>query len=415
MNCTLLLKNLSLSTRIECFQQRSYAIMSRAKHRAGLPVEASATFGKKAIPKKTTKKPATKDSSKWRTTGYFNKQHEHADEEITRALLKSRLENMNFRKPAGINERLIKVQQQREIVQPANPHLLKVAVIGAANAGKSTLINKIVGEEVSGVSPKAHTTRERILAVYSHGDYQIVFLDTPGVIPDHNHAKMNRTLATSSWRSLDEADHVVVVVDAGRSIQPQARVTEEFILSRLHDMNIPATLIFNKMDLLYEDRNLLEEVADRYTKGYPNFKKTLYISAVYEEGLEKVKNILYEESPQKQWIYPADQKTEMPDLKRVEELIRIQFFKRLHQYIPYMLKQENAGWTDMKDGTLRIDQNIYVERDSQQKIVIGHQGRIINSVVEEARTQISQALKRPVKLFIQVKTRKPKSNTSILS
>jgi GTP-binding protein Era len=122
--------------------------MSRAKHRAGLPVEASATSSKKAIPKKTTKKPTTKDSSKWRTTGYFNKQHEHADEETTRALLKSRLENMNFRKPAGINERLIKVQQQREIVQPANPHLLKVAVIGAANAGKSTLINKIVGEEV---------------------------------------------------------------------------------------------------------------------------------------------------------------------------------------------------------------------------------------------------------------------------
>jgi len=97
----------------------------------------------------------------------------------------------------------------------------------------------------------------------------------------------------------------------------------------------------------------------------------------------------------------------MPDLKRVEEMIRIQFFKRLHQYIPYMLKQENVGWTEMKDGTLRIDQNVYVERDSQQKIVIGYQGRIINSVVEEARAQISQALKRPVKLFIQVKTRKP--------
>lgn len=122
--------------------------MSRAKHRAGLPVEAAATSSKKVTPKKTAKKPTTTDSSKWRTTGYFNKQHEHADEETTRALLKSRLENMNFRKPAGINERLIKVQQQREILQPANPHLLKVAVIGAANAGKSTLINKIVGEEV---------------------------------------------------------------------------------------------------------------------------------------------------------------------------------------------------------------------------------------------------------------------------
>lgn len=95
----------------------------------------------------------------------------------------------------------------KEIIQPKNPYLIKVAVIGAANAGKSTLVNKIVGEEISGVSPKAHTTRERILAVLSEKNYQVVFLDTPGVIPDHNHAKMNRTLATSSWRSLDEADH----------------------------------------------------------------------------------------------------------------------------------------------------------------------------------------------------------------
>ncbi len=106
------------------------------------------------------------------------------------------------------------------------------------------------------------------------------------------------------------------------------------------------------------------------------------------------------------WIYPAEQKTEMADLKRVEELIRIQFFKRLHQYIPYMLKQENIGWTELKDGTLRIDQNVYVERDSQQKIVIGTNGRIINNVVDEAREQISKAFNRPIKLFIQVKTRK---------
>lgn len=137
---------------IECLQQRSYAIMSRAKHRAGLPVESpvkasAAAAKKKAAP--ITKANSSKGSSKWRTTGYFNKQHEHADEETTRALLKRRLENMNFRKPASINERLIKVQQQRDVIQPENPHLLKVAVIGAANAGKSTLINKIVGEEVS--------------------------------------------------------------------------------------------------------------------------------------------------------------------------------------------------------------------------------------------------------------------------
>lgn len=127
--------------------------MNRAKHRAGLPVEppVKAAGAKNATKKKAapiTKANTKESGSKWRTTGYFNKQHEHADEETTRALLKSRLENMNFRKPAGMNERLIKVQQQRDIVQPEHPHLLKVAVIGAANAGKSTLINKIVGEEV---------------------------------------------------------------------------------------------------------------------------------------------------------------------------------------------------------------------------------------------------------------------------
>lgn len=121
---------------------------------------------------------------------------------------------------------------------------------------------------------------------------------------------------------------------------------------------------------------------------------------------------MFEQTSSKPWIYPGDQKTEVADLKRVEDMIRIEFFRRLHQYIPYMIKQENVGWTELKDGTLRIDQNVYVERESQQKIVIGHHGRIINAVVEDARTQISKALKRPIKLFIQVKTRKPGSYLS---
>ncbi|KAI7893215.1 P-loop containing nucleoside triphosphate hydrolase protein [Mucor mucedo] len=378
MNRTLIKNLLTLKPK-EC--HRSYAIMTRAKHRAGIPV--SEAPKPKKIQQTTTNKELGPEQ---------------------KAQLQARLQNLHFRKPAGINERLVKVT--KEIVQPENPHLIKVAVIGAANAGKSTLVNKIVGEEISGVSPKAHTTRERILAVLSENNHQVVFLDTPGVIPDHNHAKMNRTLSTSSWRALDEADHVLVVVDAGRSLQPKARVTEDFLLERLKDLNIPATLIFNKMDLIYEDRESLSEVQERYVQGYTQFKNTLHISAVYEEGLTQVKNILFEHSTAKPWIYPVEQKTEMADLKRVEEMIRIQFFKRLHQYIPYMLKQENAGWTVLKDGTLRIDQNVYVERDSQQKIVVGTNGRIINSVVEEARDQISKAFNRPVKLFLQVKTRK---------
>ncbi|GAA5795034.1 hypothetical protein HPULCUR_000385 [Helicostylum pulchrum] len=321
MNRTLLFRNAFTLTRKEC--QRSYAIMTRAKHRAGIPV-AEPTKPKK-VPRPTPEIVAKKPI------------------------------DTQFRKPAGITERMVKVN--RDVIQPENPHLIKVAVIGAANAGKSTLVNKIVGEEVSGVSPKAHTTRERILAVLTQDNYQVVFLDTPGVIPDHNHAKMNRVLSTSSWRALDEADYVLVVVDAQRSIQPKARVTEDFLLKRLSDLEIPATLIFNKMDLIEEDREILKEVEERYTTGYPHFKKTLHISAVYEEGLTEVKEILFEESKAKDWMYPVEQKTEMADLKRVEEMIRIQFFKRLHQYIPYMLKQENVGWTELRDGTLRIDQN----------------------------------------------------------
>ncbi|KAI8988868.1 GTP-binding protein Era [Pilobolus umbonatus] len=304
----------------------------------------------------------------------------------------------------NLQERLIKVP--KDITQPDNPHLLKVAIIGPANAGKSTLVNRLIGQEVSGVSSKAHTTRERILAVLTEDQYQIIFLDTPGVIPDNNHAKMNRTLATSSWRSLEEADHVVLVLDAYRSLQQKARVTEEYILSRLHDMNIPATLVFNKMDLLQEDIDGLDEVRDRYMEGYPQIGKVVYLSALHGDKLDEIKSIMFESAIPRPWIYDKDQKTEMSDLKHVEEAIRIEFFKRLHQYIPYMLKQENVGWTVLRDGTLRIDQNVYVERDSQHKIVVGTNGRVINAVVENATAHLSSIFNRPVKLFIKVKTKK---------
>ncbi|KAF7727180.1 hypothetical protein EC973_007955 [Apophysomyces ossiformis] len=307
-------------------------------------------------------------------------------------------------RPASLTERLIKVSTK--VIQPDNPHLLKVAVIGAANAGKSTLVNSLVGEEVSVVSSKAHTTRERVLAVLSQDNNQVVFLDTPGVIPDNRHAKMNRTLATAAWRTLDEADHIAIVVDGPWALTPSSRTTEDFLLSRLKDMETPATLIFNKMDLLDHDYTKLQDVMLRYQSSYPFIKNVLYVSAINDVNLDETKSTLFNYCQPKPWIYPAEQTCEMPPLKRVEELIRVEFFKRLHQYIPYMLKQENVGWTELENGTLRIDQNIYVERESQQKIVIGANGMVINRVVENARTQISRALRRPIQLYIQVKTRK---------
>ncbi|KAI9012037.1 P-loop containing nucleoside triphosphate hydrolase protein [Phycomyces nitens] len=313
------------------------------------------------------------------------------------------LRSMKTREPAGLSQRLIKIVQN--VKQPENPHTLKVAVIGEANAGKSTLINKIVEEDVTVVSPKAHTTRERILAVLSQDNYQVVFLDTPGIVPDNSGTKMNRTLLTSAWRSLDEADHVVILVDSRKALMPEARLAEDSIIDHLKKYSIPATLVFNKMDLLNSDDTILEEVRARYKNGYEHIKQTLYVSALHESGLNRLKDSLFSASQPKEWAYPKELKSEMSDLKRVEELIRVEFFKRLHQYIPYMLKQENVGWTETERG-IRIDQTVYVERDSQQKIVVGANGAVIDQVVQEARIQISKALKRPVQLYIQVRTKK---------
>ncbi|KAG1469985.1 hypothetical protein G6F56_002941 [Rhizopus delemar] len=381
---------------------RCYAIMSRAKARAGITVTNTA--------KKTDKQQVQKiDRGQKKTGPATDSRSVAASTSVNnKPAVKAQWKDTRIKKPAGISERLVQVP--KGINQPLDPHLLKVAVIGAANAGKSTLINKLVGEEVLGVSPKAHTTRERILAVLSEGNHQIVFLDTPGIIPENNHAQMNRTLATSSWRSLDEADHAIIVVDANWSLSEKARKTEEFLLSKLHDLYIPATLIFNKMDLIDNDTDVLKEVKERYKEGYWGINKVAYTSAVQETNLNTVKKILFDNSSPKDWLYPVEQKIEMPNLKRVEEIIRVEFFKKLHHYIPYMLKQENIGWTEVNDKMLVIDQNVYVERESQLKIVVGTNGSIINNVVLNAREKISRAFGKQVRLNLQVKTRKNTTN-----
>ncbi|CEI88147.1 hypothetical protein G6F70_001039 [Rhizopus microsporus] len=381
---------------------RCYAIMTRAKHRAGIPIaspQPAKPIKKKQIDLKSDS-PGNKGAS---TVVNYNATHTTGKEKTLNTPKKRPAKVAMIKKPAGISERIVQIPTN--IVQPADPHMLRVAVIGAANAGKSTLVNKLIGEEVSGVSPKAHTTRERVLAVLTEGQHQIVFLDTPGIIPDRNHAQMNRTLATSSWRSLDEADHVMIVVDANWSLNIQSLKTEQFLLSRLHDIHIPATLVFNKMDLVGHDIKVLEDVKNRYERGYGSIQQIVYTSATEGKDIDTLKNTLFSKSLSRPWEYPAEQKVEMPNLKRVEEIIRVEFFKRLHHYIPYMIKQENVGWTELNK-TLVIDQNVYVERDSQLKIIVGSNGKIINNVIADAKDKISRAFGRPVKLNIQAKVRK---------
>ncbi|ORX59753.1 GTP-binding protein Era [Hesseltinella vesiculosa] len=356
----------------QCCQGRSYAIMTRAKRQAGIPLRDRPAPAKAAVPSKATR---TKPAQPIR----------HPPS------------------PATMTERLVKPIQPFD--QPDNPHLLKVALLGAPNAGKSTLINKLIGEEISIVSSKSHTTRDRILAILSEDNHQVIFLDTPGIVAPKSKQLVHRSVSTSSWRALDEVDHVMIIIDGRHVGTDTSLMTQEYMLNRLQGLQLPATLVINKMDAL-EDHSALDDLTHTFQQSYPHLRRVLYVSALYEEGLEKIKSALFEQTQPKAWLYPPQQRVEMAELKRVEEVIRGEFFKRLHQYLPYMLKQENVDWTVLPNGALRIEQNVFVERDSQHKIVVGTNGAIIDQVVRHATKTLCSAFQRPVKLFIQVKTKR---------
>ncbi|KAG9300234.1 hypothetical protein G9A89_011307 [Geosiphon pyriformis] len=290
---------------------------------------------------------------------------------------------------AGVEVRLPKVPQ-KNFIQPENSKLLKVSILGAPNAGKSTMLNALIGETVSIVSDKPHTTREQTLAVMTEKNQQIVFIDTPGVVIGRNRLRINRDLVNASWHSLSQVDHY-----AYRAIKAPSTFTERLMFERLKDYNIDR--------LNAADHYVLRSVTEKYCGLYESISDSIKISAVTKQGLTQMKDLLFSKTYPHDWLYPPNQKTEMADLKMVEELIRAEFFKRLHGYLPYIIKQENFGWTIREDGVLRIDQYILVGKESQEKIVIGKRGNIINEVVEYAQEEISRVLKRPVKLFLKLR------------
>lgn len=268
-----------------------------------------------------------------------------------------------------------------------------VALIGMPNAGKSTLLNTLVGGKVSIVTPKVQTTRTRVLGITVHDETQLVFVDTPGLFAPKR--RLERAMVSAARQGVADADRVVLLVDAQRGVEPALGE----ILATL-----PAGMILalNKIDLIRRDRLLaLAQELDATGK----FTDVFMISAETGDGVGDLMAHLAGLMPEGPWHYPEDQMADVPLRLMAAEITREKLFLALHDELPYALTVETESWEAFRDGSVKISQTIYVERDSQKKIVLGREGRVIKRVSQQARTEIAALIDQPVHLFTFVKVR----------
>jgi GTP-binding protein Era len=272
-----------------------------------------------------------------------------------------------------------------------------VALVGAPNAGKSTLLNSLVGTKVSIVTPKVQTTRARLRAIAIAGESQIVFVDTPGIFAPQR--RLERAMVAAAWSGAEDADLVVLVVDVtSRRRDPDT----ERIIEGLKRQGRRAVLALNKIDRVKRERLL--ELAARY-EAEGIFDRIFMISALTGDGVGDLLAYLAETLPDGPWLYPEDQLSDLPERLLAAELTREKLFLMLHQELPYALTVETESWEQVKDGGLRIEQTVYVRRATQKAIVLGKGGRTIKAVREAAQAELAESLGRPVHLFLFVKVR----------
>jgi GTPase len=271
-----------------------------------------------------------------------------------------------------------------------------VALIGAPNAGKSTLLNRLVGAKVSIVTHKVQTTRAIVRGIATHDNAQIVFVDTPGIFRPRR--RLDRAMVTTAWGGARDADIVVILIDAERGIKGDA----EALLDSLADIRQPKILVLNKIDRVKREA-LLALTAEANERAA--FARTFMISALNGSGCEDLLSFLAETLPQGPWYYPEDQLSDLPMRQLAAEITREKLYLRLHQELPYSSHVETEKWEEKKDGSVRIEQVIYVERESQKKIVLGKKGETIRSIGQAAREELSQILEQKVHLFLFVKVR----------
>ncbi|MBB5515300.1 GTP-binding protein Era [Rubricella aquisinus] len=272
-----------------------------------------------------------------------------------------------------------------------------VALIGEPNAGKSTLTNEMVGAKVSIVTHKVQTTRTRIRGIALEGDSQLVFVDTPGLFRPRR--GLDRAMVAAAWSGAADADVVVLMIEAHRGLTDGVRAIIEGLGER-KDQTI--ALAINKIDRVKAETLLA--LSEEANAAYP-FERTFMISAERGHGVRDLRAWLADEVPAGPWLYPEDQIADLPLRMIAAEMTREKLTLRLHQELPYQLTVETEKWEERKDGSVRIDQLIYVMRDGHKGIVLGNRGETIKAVSMAARAEMAEFLDRPVHLFLQVKVR----------
>jgi GTPase len=271
-----------------------------------------------------------------------------------------------------------------------------VALIGEPNAGKSTLLNAMVGAKVSIVTHKVQTTRTRIRGVAIEGDAQIVFVDTPGIFTPRR--SLDEAMVQAAWAGAADADTVLLIVDARFGLDEQA----ELVIAGLEKAGVSPVLVLNKIDLIR--REALLEMVKAFNERWP-FAATFLVSALSGDGVADLKAHVAAHMPPGPWLYPEDQIADVPLRLLAAEITREKIFLRLHEELPYASTVETESWKERKDGSVRVDQVIYVEREGQRKIVLGKNGQTIKAIGQAARTEIAELIGQPVHLFLFVKVR----------
>jgi GTP-binding protein Era len=271
-----------------------------------------------------------------------------------------------------------------------------VALIGAPNVGKSTLVNSLVGSKVTIVTPKVQTTRALVRGIAIEGAAQLVLVDTPGIFAPRR--RLDRAMVATAWSGAHDADVVCVMIDAKRGLDEEA----EAILDGTGELRAPKALVLNKIDIV--EKPALLTLAQR-ANARVAFDATFMISALDGNGVADLRQWLAARVPPGPWHYPPDQIADAPLRSLAAEITREKLYLRLHQELPYQSTVETDVWKELKDGSVRIEQTIYVERESQRKIVLGKGGQTVKAIGAQARKDLAEILEQPVHLFLFVKVR----------